>query len=210
MDKNKLDVVEIKSNTKGKTYWSYLKYEDKDVIEILQPKQGEDYVNFGLGEKLVLSINRNKKRIMLTVIVMDIKISETPPYIVAKIINPPEIVNENRNYLRVNAVIKLNIWESEDSINKLGDMFNGITENISCGGASIIMDEKKINTDNLIIEFDYDNKNVSIGSKILNIKQLSDNKMIVYVNFINISDYSEAVITIITYDYQRLYGSVDL
>ncbi len=205
-------IAEIRLPKEKKVFWSYVKYFDGRTVSFIQPSRNGNPVHISHGDKIAVSVTDETRRNWFFEAVVKETVIDDVPFFVAEINGELISINSKRRYLRVLASIPVSLWRSEDGLMPSGDEIKAVTESISPGGMSIFLKDGRAfkENDTALIELKNKNDRAEMSAKIVDKKVLQDGSAIISMEYIRIGDLSEAIVTRLVYEYQRMYGVIDI
>lgn len=203
------DVVEIRHLDKNRIFWSYVKDYEGSVVKIYEPNNSR-YTPISLNDIVEINIKRDDGKIVRGIFkVVGISDSEKK-YFEALPIRDIEMIENKRELLRVSARLDVRVFKTTDGLNKSKDYYKFTTVEISPGGCSAESEIADIADGDLVyLEIEINGK-FAYSKALVKEKRTGDGKnILVSFVFIDIDEFSEALITKLIYSYQRVFGLIE-
>jgi hypothetical protein len=204
------DVVEIKHLDKDRIFWSYVKEYDGSSIKIYEPLNNSRYTPISLNDTVELSVKTDGGKIFKSIFKV-VKISDTEKkYFEALPLRDIEIIENKRELLRVSARLDVKVFKTTDGLNRSKEYYSFITREISPGGCSAESEGADIaEGDSVYLEIEINGKS-AYSKALVKEKKIDEKKAVVFsFVFIDIDEFSEALITKLIYSYQRVFGLIE-
>ncbi|MCX7648626.1 MAG: PilZ domain-containing protein [Elusimicrobiales bacterium] len=203
------DVAEIRHLDKDRIFWSYVKDWEGSIIKIYEPNNSR-YTPISLNDTVEINIKSDDGNIIKGIFKV-VKISDSEKkYFEALPVRDIEVIENKRELLRVSARLDVKLFKTTDGLNKSKEYYKFITKEISPGGCSGELEGADISEGDMVyLEIEINGK--SAYSKALVKEKKSGEKKAETVSFvfIDIDEFSEALITKLIYSYQRVFGLIE-
>jgi len=200
-------VVEIRVRGDAASYWSYIRTVAGGVTVWL-PELKREFLTLADGATVDLSVTLNNSEILVTEGTVKSSGEEGKKPYAALELNPNTVsMAHQRRYLRVAAVVPVTIKRLPDGMNPWGDPVKARTTSLSPGGLSLEAEAAFTKGELLSVELELPGGKAEATAEVVEASAATVKPITLSVKFTHISDNSEAAITKLIYQYQRLHGA---
>ena len=201
-------VAEIRPGGSTASYWTYVRGVSSSSVSVWLPEINGESMAVEKGSPVELAVTLNGSEILLVrgTVLMTGKDGES--YAEVGVDAASAGLEHRRRYLRVPALVPLKIRRIPDGMNPLGDQAQGRTLSLSPGGLSLETEGNFTGGEQVAMELELPGCAAEAVGVVLTSAAAGAGLNRVSVRFTYISDRSEAAITRVIYQYQRIHGAV--
>jgi len=201
-------VAEIRPAGSEASYWTYIKGISESAVSVWLPEINGESMAVEKGSAVELAVTLNGSEILLVRGTVKETGEEGQAYAEVGVDASSAGLEHRRRYLRVPALVPLTIRRIPDGMTPWGDQAVGRTLSLSPGG--LLLETEGIFTggEQVSLELELPGSAAEAVGIVLTSAAAGTGLNKVSVRFTYISDRSEAAITRVIYQYQRIHGAV--
>ncbi len=200
-------VVEIRIRGEAASYWTYIRGV-KGGVTVWLPEMRREFITIADGTLVDLSVTLNSSEILVTEgTAKSSDLEGGKPYVTLELNPACAAVSHQRRYLRVAAVVPATLRRLLDGMTPWGEAVKARTTSISPGGLSLEAEAAFTRGEQVSVELELTGGRAEATAIVLEGSGGTAAPFRIAVKFTDISDNSEAAITKLIYQYQRLHGA---
>ena len=199
-------VVEIRVRGGEASYWTYIR-DVMGTVTVWLPEMNGALVSIEEEAQVELSVTLSDAEILVAAGKVKSSGARGGTYIEVELDAASVVMEHRRRFLRVAAVVPVNLRRMPDGLTPWGDVTKGKTLNLSPGGVTLEAEAGFALGEQLAVELELPDCRVKATGLVLNSSAAGAGQFRLSVRFAYISDQAEAGITRLMYQYQRMHGA---
>lgn len=200
-------VAELRMSESSGNYWTYLRGKAGSGITVWLPEMNGEPVKIPDGTQVELSVTLSGSEILAAAGKVKGSGTDGKSYVEIELDASCVRLEHRRRYLRVAAVVPVSLRRLPDGLTPWGEAVKGKTSSLSPGGLSLEADGTFGQGEQVAVELELPGGRMEAIAVVLEAGFPAGKPGRFTVRFTYISDYAEAAITRVIYQYQRMHGA---
>lgn len=200
-------VVELHMPESGGDYWTYVRDVFGASVSVWLPETNGAAVRIEEGTQVEIAVAVSSSEIVSARARAGAQGADGSPFVELTLDPGYAVVELKRRYLRINASVPAEVRLLPDGLAPWGEPAAARTLSLSPGGLSLETERAFRKGEQVAVELRLPGGRAEAVGTVLEASEAPGGKCRFSVNFSYISDCSEAVITRVIYQYQRMHGA---
>jgi c-di-GMP-binding flagellar brake protein YcgR len=200
-------VAELRVRETSANYWTYIRGAENNAATVWLPEMNGEPVRIPDGAQVELSVTLSGSEILVTAGRVAGSGADGKAYLELALDAACARLEHKRRYLRVAAVVPAKLRRMPDGLTPWGEAVGARTTSLSPGGLSLEAEAPFAQGEQVAVELELQGCRAEATAVVLETTGVAGKTAGLNVRFTYISDSSEAAITRVIYQYQRLHGA---